>query len=257
MNSRSRVVVLATALLLPLIGLGGWYAFKAHFDDDRAANDLGRLLEQEGYLEPAPPSRLYGPGTINTVEELPGGKLRLHRTCSVPEDVLKSMWVVSAAGNRNFANHAHGELNASAQALRVAGSDTAAERITRITVSLEDMQVVTMSHEDLIKVQNEYIKGPCEAVVVHNLRAGARVCQTDEVLQADLVYRVSYADGLEISEKADIARRISANLNVTEESSQVDELRGEDLFYGVKLRLNCFDLKTGDRPQPGQPRATG
>jgi len=62
---------------------------------------------------------------------------------------------------------------------------------------------------------------------------------------------VSYADGLEVSEKAEVARRISASLNVTEDSSQVDELRGEDLFYGVKLKLNCFNLKSSGRPKPG------
>ncbi len=251
MTNGTRVAVLAAALLLPLGAVGVWYGLKTQLDDDRAENDLGNLLISAGYLEPAPPSRLYGPGTINTVETLPDGKLRLHRACTVPEDALASMWVESSAGNWNFANHAQDEFSASAEARRLAGSESAAQRITRISVSLEDMRVVTMSHEDLLKVQMQFLRGPCEQVVVHNLKAGAKVCQTDEVLQADLVYRVSYADGLEINEKADLAKQISAKLNVTEESSQVDELRGEDLFYGVKLRLNCFNLMDGDRPKPG------
>jgi len=256
MNRRTRAAVLAAALLLPLGALGVWYGLKTQLDDVRDGNNLGELLMEEGYLEPAPPSRLYGPGTINMVETRPDGKLRLHRTCTVPEDALTPMWVVSEAGHRNFANHAQDEMVASAEARRFAGSEAAAQRVTRITVSLQDMRVVTMSHEDLIKVQREYITGSCEEVVVHNLKAGAKVCQTDEVLQADLVYRVSYADGLEITEKADIAKQISASLNLTEDSSQVDELRGENLFYGIKLRLNCFNLKNDDRPKPG-PIAAG
>lgn len=246
MDSRTRIAI-AAALLLPPIALGIWYAVTTQLDNGRVANELGDLLLETGYYEAAPPSRLYGPGTINMVETLSNGALKLHRACNVQDDALQSLWVESLSGVTKIASHDQNEFIATGQAKALAASETAGERITRITVSLQDVRVVTMSHEDLIKIQKQYLKGTCAEVVTFNLRNGAKVCQTDEVLQADLVYRMSYADGLESTQKADLARQIAAKTGLAVNSSQVNELRGEDLYYGVKLSLNCFYLAEGDQ----------
>ncbi len=246
MFSRTRTALVA-AFFMPLIALGAWYVLTEPGQEDPSANELGKFLLDSGYYEASPPSRLYGPGTINMVETLSNGALRLHRACNVSEDVLESMWIESSTGNTKIKSHDQNEFIATAQAKALVASDTAGERITRITVSLQDVRVVTMSHEDLIKTQKEYLKGTCAEVVAINLRNGAKVCQTDEVLQADLVYRVSYADGIESTQKAELAKQIAAKTQLTLNESQVEELRGENLYYGIKLSLNCFYLVGEDQ----------
>jgi hypothetical protein len=63
------------------------------------------------------------------------------------------------------------------------------------------MRILTIPHEGLLNVRGQYLKGNCEEAIIWNLRAGASVCQTEEVLQADIVYRIELEDRLGASEK--------------------------------------------------------
>jgi len=246
MISRSRVAVLAGALLLPVIALGIWREIVTQ-DDTR--NKFGLMLEEWGYLELVPPSRLFGPGTINTVEKLPNGLLKLHPTCTMDKEVLTAMWLGSTTVDRNFAESVANTFTGSAKAADLVKSGAAGEQIKQISVSLRDMRVITMSHEDLIKLRGMYLKGTCEEAVVLNLRSGARVCQIVEVLQMDVAYSVHFAVGLESMEKLTLAEQTAASFDLTVDESLTDVLRGDDLYYGVKLRkLSCFEGNTDRSP---------
>ncbi len=56
MFSRTRVVVLATALLLPLIALGIWHALVPQNDKH---DQIDQILDELGYFVLVPPSRLF------------------------------------------------------------------------------------------------------------------------------------------------------------------------------------------------------
>ena len=49
---------------------------------------LTDYLLESGYYENIPPTKLSGPGTINTVEFLSNGKVALHPTCDVTPELL-------------------------------------------------------------------------------------------------------------------------------------------------------------------------
>ena len=64
-NPRSRAVASAM-LLFPLLSFAAWYVLTMQREQD----DFPVILKQYGYSAMALPSRLFGPGTIMTVETL-------------------------------------------------------------------------------------------------------------------------------------------------------------------------------------------
>lgn len=68
-NPKVRVTALGAILLLPVLGLAAWYWMATRSDADQ----LTRIVGEYGYSAVTPPSRLFGPGTITTVETLSNG----------------------------------------------------------------------------------------------------------------------------------------------------------------------------------------
>src|SRR5438067_7273796 len=173
-------------------------------------------MRGSGYYELQPPSRLGGPGTINTVETLSDGSLRLHPTCTMDKNALAALWQESVTVDRHLVSNVTNAFDAMADALSVFAAHTTGNRVKKISISFENMRIVTISDESLFTLRDNYLKGSCEEAVAWNLKNQAKVCQTEEVLEADLAYRMSFADGIGIAEKAEIAKQFagSAKLDV-------------------------------------------
>jgi hypothetical protein len=97
-NPKVRAAVLGAILLLPILGLAVWYWMVTRSDADQ----LTRIVGEYGYSAVTPPSRLFGPGTITTVETLPDGTLQLHLACKMDDTALAAMWHKSPTINRSM-----------------------------------------------------------------------------------------------------------------------------------------------------------
>jgi hypothetical protein len=243
MKRRTRIAAFVTVLLTPSLGMAAWYAATKASDKD---NDLSELLGNYGYVELSPPSRLYGPGTIATVETLPTGALRLHLACKLGEDVLASLWQKSMTLDRRMVTNIEQQFDAEANALNVATARATGKRIRDINVSLLDMNILTMPYENLLEVRSRYMTGNCQEAIRWNLRHGAEVCQTEEVLQADVVYTFGFQDGLRSDEKLELAEQFAGSVGIGDHVSEANEVRGDDLYLGVKVRFSdCFKFAEG------------
>jgi hypothetical protein len=237
-NAKLRAAVLGAVLLLPVTGLAVWYWLTTRSE----ADELTRIVRQYGYTAVTPPSRLFGPGTITTVETLPDGTMQLHLACKMDDSTLAAMWQKSPTVDRSLVSAIKQTFESSAKALEMISSGATGRRSRGIDVSLRNINIVTMTYQDLIDVRNQYLKGTCEEVVIGNLRAGAAVCQPEEVLEADLVYKQAVQNGLDANGKAE-ATEAGGSLKVDQERSDTDEAQGEDLFLGAKVsRGYCFRL---------------
>lgn len=237
-NPKVRAAVLGAILLLPILGLAVWYWMVTRSDPDQ----LTRIVGEYGYSAVTPPSRLFGPGTITTVETLPDGTLQLHLACKMDDTALAAMWQKSPTINRSLVSAIKQTFEASAKALEILSSGANGKRIKGVDVSLRDINILTMPYQDLVEVRDQYLKGACEEVVIGNLRAGAAVCQPEEVLEADLVYKQAVQNGLSGKAKAE-ATGAGGSLNAGEELTEADEVQGEHLFLGAKVnRSFCFRL---------------
>jgi hypothetical protein len=113
----------------------------------------------------------------------------------------------------------------------------------QVNGSLQDMRIIMMSHEDLIKIRGMYLQGACEEAILLNLRAGAKVCQTESVIRADAVYSTSFAGGLKVTEKLELAKQAGATFGVTTDELRTDVIHGDGLYYGVKHhKISCLTL---------------
>jgi hypothetical protein len=239
-NPRARIVALGAILLLPLAAWATWHRLTRPPEQD---DQFPRILQHYGYFAVTPPSRFFGPGAITTVETLRNGALQLHLACTIDNEALAAKWHKSATLNLSFAAAVRQTFKSSAGALGVAESGTIGESTSGIGVSLQDISIVTMPYDNLIAVRGEYLKGPCEQAILWNLRKGARVCQSEEVLQADIVYEDRSKDGFGGAGKFELAKDAAASAEVGQQTSMAKQAQGDDLFLGVKVQLNhCFEL---------------
>jgi len=210
------------------------------------ANDNGIqvVLTHDGYFELRPPSRLAGPGTINTVETLSDGSLKLHPTCTMDKDELNSMWLVSDTLDHDLVRSASSAFNALSDALSMLAAETTGNQVRRVTISFRNMRIVSIADENIYKLRGDYLKGSCKDAVMINLHAGAKVCQTEEVLEADLIYRISFADDVKVEEKAKLAEEVTGSAKLDIDSKSEDEMHGDNLYFGVKVGQKCFEDQT-------------
>lgn len=236
MSFKRRVMVCTAAILLPLLGYLIW-------DNWPASNpSLGKVLTKMGYVELSPPSRLFPPGTITTVETLPNGSHRLHLTCMIEEDALKPFWAISSTIEQSERWKIENAFKASTQALQALISTMAANKLNKVNIALHNMTIVSISNEGMIMVRRGYLKDSCEEAVIWNLQAEAAVCQVGEVLQADLYYKMSGEESVAVSQKLDISRDIVAEIENPAEATMSTEIRAKGLYLGVRVNLYCFRL---------------
>jgi hypothetical protein len=83
----------------------------------------------------------------------------------------------------------------------------------------------------------------CRETVIFNLKQKARVCQTEEVLQADVVYSFKFDDGLKSDERLELTEQFAGSVGITNQVSRANQVRGDDLYLGVKVRFGaCFEF---------------
>jgi hypothetical protein len=128
-----------------------------------------------------------------------------------------------------------------------------ASKIAKLSVSLSNSSILDVTDEDLLRIQHEVIKGSCEEAIAWNLKSGARVCQARSALRGDLVYDVSYRQGVSIDEQGKLTADLAAALKAKTDQGQAKQVIGHGLIYGMQLMPagilpNTPDAKPVDCP---------
>src|SRR6266702_1776147 len=76
-------LLVGSGTLIALVIVAVWFMWPRQGHDAIAA-----ILLETGYFEIVPPTTFSGPGTVNTVEFLSDGKVKLHPTCDVEPGFL-------------------------------------------------------------------------------------------------------------------------------------------------------------------------
>lgn len=232
------ILAIALGLCLPPAVVGAWHFLT------KPAPDLGYalVLQRSGFYALNPPSQLFPPGSIGTVETLRNNSLVLHPTCNMNQARLITLLQVSGTVENDIAIKMSNALSAHAQAVADAISHSKSGRQTAVNVSMKNMQILSMSDENLRNVRNEYLKDTCEEVIAGNLRAGSRVCQTREVLQGDVSYDTASDDDFSAELTAKLAKELSGSADVALSTAEKGRIRGTGLYFGIKISLRCFQL---------------
>ena len=245
---RTRITVVAAALL-PSLGLLAWTQIPGRSLPDKGG--VPTAIDKAGYTELTPPSRLFGPGTISTVETLPDGSLRLHLTCNMDEDALAKLRRQSPTVDQSEVESVRSRYDASARAFSVVAANATDNQVKRVAFSLRDMHVVTMPDEILYQIRKQYLQGDCQAVIVGNLSAGAKVCQTADVLQADIALSMDFSDKVSVAERAALEQKALGSIELDFDGTRLASMQGDDLYLGVNQIRNCFILNKDGQPIAG------
>ncbi len=235
--AKKRILAALTALCLPAGMLAAWHFWP------KPEPEYKSYLRQAGYLPLAQPSRLFPPGSIGTLETLHNGSLVLHSTCTMDRDHLGKLAETSGTVDNSFNRKVANSIIASSQAIAAAMAKGKGERTTSFTLSMKNMQIISMADDNLMNVRRTYLKDSCEQAVIWNLHAGAKVCQTGEVLQADLDYDAASTETLNADQRVRLAKELSENAGLSLNSMSKDQMQGRNLYFGIKIGLRCFQLK--------------
>jgi hypothetical protein len=238
-NPKVRVAVLGAILAAPVLGLTVWWY--AVSPESARGDQLTLALNDFGYDAVVPPSRLFGPGTITTVETRSDGTLKLHLACKMNDGDLAKLWRISDTLDRRLIVAVKQSFDASAQALG-AKSKGSGDRARDVDVDLRNMNIVTMADETLMAVRDEYLKGPCEQAVIINLQRGALVCQPEEVLEADVVMKDGSQDEFGTGGEVHLASQAQGSAHIDDEKSQINRVQGNNLFLGARISGHCLEL---------------
>lgn len=224
----------AISIALVAVGVG------TIISEDQPSPQL--IVHNSGFAQVMPPGNFYGPGTINTVEPLEDGSLKLHPTCDIAEEDLVVHHRVSPTVERSFMSVVEGRINAEVSAKVLPSLGFAGKEGQVVQLKLKNVSQILISDEWLFKIRDMYLTGACEQAIVHNLKAGATVCQTAFVLQVDLVYRVSRNLVLTAEQRGILEEKVKASLGIGGNSDHFEEMRGDSLYFGVRLMTECIVL---------------
>lgn len=246
-NPRTRAAVVIAVMLVPLLSFAAWY-----MTVPREQDDFPVILEHYGYSAMALPSRLFGPGSIVTVETLRSGALNLHLACRIDDADLEQKWHRSPAMEMSFTAGVKRSFKSSALAHNLIEYGLFGERANATDLSLQDINIVTLPYDDLIALRSKYLREACEKAVVWNLRHGAKVCQSEEVLQADVVYMNEAKDRIDSNVKLEPIEAVQTSTHINRDGASKWTGKGDDLFLRIKVRLNhCFALTENGRELVG------
>jgi hypothetical protein len=246
-NLGAHKLALVAIVMMPLLGLLAWWWFLVVPEE----NTYEKVLDQYGYRVLTPPSRFYGPGTFVTVETLKENHaVRLHLACNMDYNDLSAKWKSSETINSEFVTRVTSAFESSAAAAAILASvHTNGANARDIRVALQNINIITMPDEALIGVRSQYLRDSCEKAIIWNLNAGATVCQTEEVLEADISYSADSRTELGIGVKVGAREEPTLAGQIGSRTAKITESQGEDLILGVSLGYSkCFVLeKSGER----------
>jgi hypothetical protein len=237
MSRKVQIILALAVLLVPPAGLGIWYYLQPPPPES--------WFIENGYFELSPPAKRFGPGTIAQIERLPDGSLHLYEVCRTDHEALKHLWTNTPTVDRKTHKEAGDAIRASTQN-KLGAAEIAGNLRRDIKVALANMKIISINHEDLLLIQQKALRRPaCERAIVIALQAGAEVCQTVEVVQADVSYDATVDRNLQDEHGGSFAEIIGGELEVTSADESHTVVRGEGLYHGAKLYVQCFTLPDG------------
>jgi len=170
----------------------------------------------------------------------------LHPTCEMASGLLVDKVLESQTVDRGLAQLLKKSVDISGQIKDIFTSQAAINQTKSISLRFENAHILLMTDEALISVRKALLKNSCEEAVFINISNGSIVCQTREVLEADVIYEVRYKENVSVGERARFDAEAAAKLNLAPSQDSTNRISGRQLFFGIKLAPEAIILNTPD-----------
>jgi hypothetical protein len=213
-----------------------------------AGTTTTNFLQDVNFYEITPPSKLSGPGSLNTVEFLDNGKIVLHPTCEIgpASDLLANKIQESETSEREVSQLLKKKFDVSEKIRDLLTSDVARKQTKSISLHFQNARILLISDEVMLSVRHALLGTTCDEAVGWNIANGGMVCQAKSVLEADVVYEIKYEDNVSATDQARFNSEAAAKLDLVASQDSTNRISGKRLFYGVRLAPDAVFPNTPD-----------
>jgi hypothetical protein len=214
------------------------------------SDEVLKAIVDAGFDPLVPPTRLRGPGALYEVE---GRSYRV--VCPVDPSLLNGKLQKSPTEDRVRSRLESGGFSLAADYLAKINGKLGGDRLTSIQFSLTNVEISEVAEQYLSEIQDVLLSQPsCSNIVTKLLRAKKKVCSGYAALSATTSYKVNVASKFAATEesKRPVLEKVKSAIEEHAGSeikiNRDDELKGEDLFYGIQLSRLCMTLDDGSGP---------
>ncbi|MSO92133.1 MAG: hypothetical protein EXQ86_01870 [Rhodospirillales bacterium] len=203
-----------------------------------------QILNEAGYLELRPASKLHYPSSIVRVEREGRSDVVLFLTCTLTEEALRPYFLQSPSTDHELATKLSGTFSLGGGYKELIKAKVGGEVVRDVQVTFKNVQILDATTQQMIALLDSIDKS-CWKAVEADLRTNLPVCQVRSIFRADLVYTVKFEDSVKAEAKAQITQAIAPELAANARNVGSDKIVGENLHYGVKLERRCITVPGG------------
>jgi hypothetical protein len=204
--------------------------------------DLSSTIRDLGHQELRPPTTLTPPGTIVVLRE--ASPLEVAVVCTQDEVVQSRDILKSRTQSVILAEKTKTSFKLGATYLAAYGIDAKESHLQRVSLSLSDAEVLEISDAAIASGALRLGEGCRKALEVR--RAHHRtVGMIKSALRANVVYTLEFDDTVDVAGKATLLSGLAIKLGGSVESSRLSTIKGEGLYWGLRVDTDFFTSMPG------------
>ena len=210
--------------------------------------DLSSTIKDMGHQELRPPTTLTPPGTIVVLRE--ASPIEVAVVCT-QDEVVKSRDILrSRTQSVTLAEKTKTSFKLGADYLVAYGIDVKESHLRRVSLSLSDAEVLEIS-DAAIESGALNLGESCRSALAVRRAHHRTVGMIKSALRANVVYTLEFDDTVDVAGKATLLSGLAIKLGGTVESTRQSTIKGEGLYWGLRVDTDFFT------PSPGAISAYG
>ncbi|MCX6583267.1 MAG: hypothetical protein NT166_24080 [Candidatus Aminicenantes bacterium] len=221
---------LLSIILFSLIFIVGSYFF-FHI---KPSYDLGSKLNEYGYIELRPPTKLVPPGTL--VKVIKTDPMIVGIVCpqksSLGEEV-KNVILESDSNVSEVAKEITGKFNINFNYLKKMDSKNKYSGVKQIKINLSNVKILEIP-DDAVFDNLRYRSNGCKTALVARKASNEKVTLIKSVIQADVNYIIEFSEKLNADAKMKITKGLAIELGADIETVTTNSAKGKNLYWGIR-----------------------
>lgn len=212
---------------------------------------INSKLEEYGFSELQPPSNLVPPGTLVTVTK--NNPFVIGIICpqqnSLGGDILRQIRS-SDSSTSETAKELTGKFNIDAAYLDKIKANIHVNNVDSVDMVLRNVKIYEIPDDAVVEGLGNRTKS-CKTALAFRIAKGEKVSMIKSVVAADVTYKVNFKDEVNASLKAEITKKIAAEIAGSSSSSGTDSIVGNGLFWGIREDIELGLLTENSLPSTG------
>lgn len=213
-------------------------------------DEVLRTIREAGFDPLTPPNRLRGPGALYLVDDN-----SYRKVCNADPTLVMDKMKSSPVPERVRTRLEKGGFSLAGEYLGQLNGKLGGDLLTSVEYRLTNVAITEIAMSDLFDIQKALLSQPsCLHTVWQLVKANKQVCAGYAALRATTSYKVNVDKKFAASGKGSrpvldtVKSAIEENAGSEIKIVSADELKGDDLFYGIQLSQLCITTDTATEP---------